>query len=318
MGPKGQEGLVVDGEQRRPEGARQGDGVIRLGQPSQEVGEIEDLLPGEESGAGDRAAGDSAALQRLLEEVNVRQAAEQDRHVGGPRRAQLALVSVPHVDGTAQEAGHFRGYGIGLDLSAVLVAGVLVRGRLFRYRQQHQVRRSGRLRASSGHRLHRRLEFLPRVGEDVLEEGVERRDEGVVGAEGLAQGVDGARGLDLFVEPCEVADIAAAEAVDRLLHVADEEPLGSFQEVEECDLGRVGVLKLVHHQVAQARAVGGGDLRMGAEEVCGHGLEVEIVEGDQLLLAARVPVSRRRRTVSAAMRGPPGRSGRARSTEGGH
>ena len=221
--------------------------------------------------------------------MDVRQAAEQDRHVGGPRGAQLALVSVPHVDGTAQEGGHIRGHGIRLDLSALLVDGLPALGCLIGDRQQHQVRRLGRLRASPGHRLHRRLELLPRVREDVLEEGVERPHQRVVGAEGLAQGMDGARGGDPCVEACEVADIAAAEAVDRLLHVADEEPLGSFQEVEELDLGRVGVLKLVHHQVPQARPVGSGDLRMLAEQLRGPDLKVEIVEGDQLLLAARVP-----------------------------
>ena len=292
MGPKRQQGLVVEREQRRPEGARQGDGVVRLGQPAEEVGEIEDLLPGEESGAGYGAAGDSVALQRLLEEVDVRQAAEQDRHVGRPRGAVFAFVPVPHGGGPAQEGGHLRGHGIGLDPSAVVVAGLVARGRLIGDRQQHQVRRLGRIIPSPGHRLHRRLELLPRVCEDMLEEGVERADERVVGAEGLAQGVDGARGRDLFVEACEVADIAPAEAVDRLLHVADEEPLGSLQQVEECDLGGVGVLMLVHHQVAEARPVGRGNLRMGGEQLCGHDLEVEIVQGHHLLLAAGVAMAR--------------------------
>ena len=83
------------------------------------------------------------------------------------------------------------------------------------------------------------------------------RERGTTGS-----GMDGAPGLDLLVEPCEVPDVASPEAVDRLLHVADEEPLRSFQEVEECDLGGVGVLKLVHHQVAQAGPVERGYVGM--------------------------------------------------------
>ena len=87
------------------------------------------------------------------------------------------------------------------------------------------MRSPGRIGAAPRHRLHRGLELLARVAEHPVEEDVEGLDQRVMSAEGPAQCADCARELYLAMEPGEVPDVAAAEAVDRLLHVAHQETL---------------------------------------------------------------------------------------------
>ena len=82
-----------------------------------------------------------------------------------------------------------------------------------------------RVGAASRHRLHRGLEVLLRLAEHGVEEEVQDLDQRVVGAERLAQRADRPRRLDLAVQAGEAPYVAAAEAVDRLLHVSDEESL---------------------------------------------------------------------------------------------
>ena len=82
-----------------------------------------------------------------------------------------------------------------------------------------------RVGAASRHRLHLRLEVLLRLAEHGVEEEVQDLDQRVVGAERLAQRADRPRRLDLPVQAGEAPYVAAAEAVDRLLHVSDEESL---------------------------------------------------------------------------------------------
>ena len=296
-GPEGQEGLVVNHEQGRPQGAHQSNCVLWFGQPPQQIGEVQDLLTREEARASSSAVGDPVALQGLLEEVDVGEPPEEDRHVGRPRGPGLPSVAVPDGGSAPQELGHFLCHGIGLDPSPVGSTGRFTRWRLAGNGQQHQVGLPGRGRPAPGHRLHGCLKLLFRVVEYGAKEDVERLDEGVVGAKGLAQLVDGPGGLHAVPEPGEVADVAAAEAVYRLLDVANEEALGpgqpgvaaASQQAEESDLRRVGVLQLVDHEVPEPRPAGCCNVRMGTEQLRRPDLQVREVERRQLPLAGLVP-----------------------------
>ncbi len=70
-GPEGQQRLIVDHEEWRAQGANEGDGVVRFGQPAEKIGEVSNLLPGEETGTRGSPVGQPPALQRHLEKVDV-------------------------------------------------------------------------------------------------------------------------------------------------------------------------------------------------------------------------------------------------------
>ena len=77
------------------------------------------------------------------------------------------------------------------------------------------------------HDLHWRVELLVRVAEHVLKDRVEYLDQRFMGPERLAERKDLSLGIHLTPEPREVPHVAAPEAIDGLLDIADEEPLRS-------------------------------------------------------------------------------------------
>ena len=121
------------------------------------------------------------------------------------------------------------------------------------------------------------------------------------------------------------ADVRAAEAVDRLLRVADEEqragprarapPVGlavvvGREQQQDLRLQRIGVLELVDEDLLEARLEAAPDLRVVAHEVARAEQQIEEVEraapGLQLVVAidgaAQVRCSSAARSASASIR----------------
>ena len=94
-----------------------------------------------------------------------------------------------------------------------------------------------------------------------------------------------------------MTNVASPEAVDCLLDVSDEEALrplraavtAAGQEAEQLYLGRVNVLKLIHHKVPEPRPVGSGDVRVRTQQADRHDFQVKVVQGRQLSLVGLVP-----------------------------
>ena len=88
-------------------------------------------------------------------------------------------------------------------------------------------------------------------------------DHGIGGLEDGAGGAvilfqpDDARAGKIIFELEDVLDLRAAPAIDRLVIVADHEQvaLGPYEQAQPGILDTVGVLKLVHQYVAEARLV---------------------------------------------------------------
>src|SRR6202035_2685475 len=74
------------------------------------------------------------------------------------------------------------------------------------------------------------------------------------GAEVRPQGDPRAIGVQSLRAGLEQLDVGVAEAVDRLLGVADGEKVVSGEQLDELELDRVGVLELIDHDPLKARA----------------------------------------------------------------
>ena len=78
------------------------------------------------------------------------------------------------------------------------------------------------------------------------------------------------------------------EAVDRLLRVPDREQAPLGQQLDQLELHGIGVLELVDHDVRKARAIALAQLRLRAQQLERHQLEVLEVEPRALPLAALI------------------------------
>ncbi len=145
--------VVGEHEQRRPQDGDQRDVVVRLREPAQQVLEVEDFLSAEEAGPARRGIGDAMRLQRLLEEMHVLEAAQQNRDVSGTHLAVPGGALVPYGPALPQQRLDLGGdeFRFGQTPPACLL-GVSLRGQ----RHEDGVRPHRRVRGSPGHRLHRR------------------------------------------------------------------------------------------------------------------------------------------------------------------
>ena len=93
----------------------------------------------------------------------------------------------------------------------------------------------------------------------------------------LLQAYDQGFGIDLL-EVQNVVDIGAPEAVDGLVVVTDhaEVAVPGCQKTDQLELGVVGILVLIHHDIAEAVLVVLQHFRMGVEQV--HGLHQKVVK----------------------------------------
>ena len=160
--------------------------------------------------------------------------------------------------------------------------------------QRHDRRLTGQRRTIGGERDVGRLERQRVAGHDRSERVVHARlDLGDAAEAGVeVQELRAERGqpvADLAVD----ADVRAAEAVDRLLRVADEEqragpwtrapPVGlpvvvGREQQEDLRLQRIGVLELVHEDPLEARLKPAPHLRVVAHEVARAEEQIEEVE----------------------------------------
>ena len=87
-----------------------------------------------------------------------------------------------------------------------------------------------------------------------------------------------------FFKIQNVADIGTPEAVDGLVVVAYDAqiPVLAGQQADQFELGVVGVLVLVHHDIAEAVLVRGQNLVVGVEQL--HGLHQKVVKIQRVVL----------------------------------
>ena len=103
---------------------------------------------------------------------------------------------------------------------------------------------------------------------------------------------------EVALEVAQVTDVGLAPAVDRLILVADhaDVAVAGAEQPHQLVLGDVGVLELVHHQMAVAVLVPGQQVRRATkhlDNVPQEIIEVEaVVLGQQLLVAREDPPDR--------------------------
>ena len=87
-----------------------------------------------------------------------------------------------------------------------------------------------------------------------------------------------------FFKIQNIADICAAESVDGLVVIADDAQISVFagQQAHQFELRVVGILVLVHHDIAEPVLVRSQDLIVGVEQF--HGLHQKIVEIQRIVL----------------------------------
>ena len=110
-------------------------------------------------------------------------------------------------------------------------------------------------------------EGLVLAGPVVADHGIGRVQDILGGPVVLLQADDHGVRIDLF-EVQDIADVRAPEFVDGLVVVADhaEVPVFAREEADQLELGPVGVLVLVDHDIAEALLVHVQDLVVGVEE----------------------------------------------------
>ena len=293
-------------------------GMASWGAASQanQVGEVQDFLPSEESRAGHGAIGNAVIFQRLLEEVQVGQATKQDGDVRGGGLPRLAKTGVPDKSAVPQQLGDFAGHQIRLHPALAVFRSPLAVGRLFRNLHHCHRRRAGRVSPRAAHHFHWRLVILLGVPQHVSKKAVQPLHKGIVGTEGLAQTVEAAVPFHLSLKPSEAANVAAPKAVYGLLGVADEEGFEAAlpaQKAQQLNLGGIGVLKLVDHDVLEPAAITLCDVLVAAQKLPGPDFKVEIIQAAKPVLVLPVTGAGVREQTRAGQPTPVGRGRRSRS-----
>ena len=279
--PEEEQLVVAEPEERRVQGPVHGGPVARVVHDAQAEERVVHLTPAEVGLATVDAVRDAGLTEGLLvgleaggrpeEQGDVAPARRARRvGVGGALGAGRAVLHAPAVLLLAVHGQQERRKGLSLGPPRGVCRP---RSRAEVVAQQHGDARAVRVGAERFDPLVPRLATLlavlvEDVGEDVVDPLHDRRR----GAEVLADDLEGAgpAGLagDLALDLVVHADVRAAEAVDGLFGVADDEELAGLEDrrapvggrgfpfaEEEDDLGLqgVGVLELVDEQVAEAR-----------------------------------------------------------------
>ena len=232
---------VADAAPRRVHDAPERHHVVRVHQQREVAERVLDLGALVEAGAADHLVADAVADERVLQHAALGVGAVEDRHV-------VARAAAVHV--ALDLAGH----------EARL--GVLV----LELAQVHRLALAG-----VGPEV---LGLLGAVVGDQRVGGVEHR---LGGAVVLLELDDGGVG-EVVLELEDVADVGAAEGVDRLRVVADHRQVAVLvgQQPQPPVLRVVGVLVLVHQHVAEGPAVAVEHLGEQLEQV--HAAEQQVVE----------------------------------------
>ena len=281
---------VADAALGGVEDPAQGDRVGRVDEHPQVGQRVTHLAALVEPHPADDLVGQADADERLLEHPGLGVGAVEDRHVGRPR----GLVVGQPVDLLGDEARLVPLVvgDVADDAGAVAGVGPQLLGLAALVVPDHGVR-------GVEDRLRRAVVLL-------------EQDRGGVG--------------EVLLEVHDVADVGAAERVDRLVGVADDHQLGGrhavgsllgrevpvvrrllelvgAQLVDQGVLRVVGVLVLVDQHVAEPAAVGLADVRELLEQVDGEHDQVVEVEGVGLAQAALVHRVRRRHRLLEAVAG---------------
>ncbi len=223
-------------------------------------------------------------LQRVLERLHAREPPREHQHVSRAAWARSAVDGVAHGLAALRDPEQERGESARLGDEQLLAGGVRARGEAQRDDGLPRVEPRRRCDRLVG-RLVRLVRGLDQVREHAVDEAEDRGSR----AEVLGQVQHPCLGLaDEFPEE---SDLCAAEAVDRLLGVADDhESAGAVagEEARKLHLKRVGVLELVDHQVAEALLEPHAHARVVAQRVARLDEQVEEVEDAALGLAALV------------------------------
>ena len=126
------------------------------------------------------------------------------------------------------------------------------------------------------------------VAELSLEHPVDHLEDLGAGAEVGIQRLAFADGGQPLAALLEQLDVGVAEAVDRLLGVADREQVPVRDQLDQLELHLVGVLELVDHDPGKARPVPLAERRIGAQQLAALELEVLEVEPRNFALGTRV------------------------------
>ena len=89
----------------------------------------------------------------------------------------------------------------------------------------------------------------------------------------------------------EQLDVGVAEAVDRLLRIADREQVLVGDRLDQLELDTVGVLQLVDHDPLKALRVALAQLVACQKQLAGHQLEVLEVDARELALAVGISLA---------------------------
>ncbi|MDT4817388.1 hypothetical protein FQZ97_504630 [compost metagenome] len=248
----------------RQRGAQQGV-VAGIGAGAQPVQQVAGFLAVEHRVAvGQVDAGQPPRRQLAADRLGLAAAAHEDGDIRRAQRAPLAILAEtgaiplrqrqPAADGAGAARGHFLAVVGGADHLAVFFQGPEGHGRQRLAVDQQRFRAAVGLHAMERHRVVARFigeaegatPVLLGEGEAAVRRGHHVQRRAVVGAQGVVAPGGGGAGAQVGV------DIGAAEGVDRLLGVADQEQaevlrvLGdAVDTLEDAVLQRVGVLEFV-------------------------------------------------------------------------